>query len=359
MKVLFNNIDTLKIGFYADVNDEFLDVLEEKKNDVNNQGHNIKIKISNFEFYVLNLGIPRYSYVLNWKNGFQIKINERPKGDAYPNIMVRVSSYACHNMEYYDILLDILSKFADIDKEKVSEIHYSVDVTEFQYDYELHNNFAGAPRSDAIYRENSQITSAYIGSQKAPVFLRIYNKLEEIKTKKKGYWLLDKYQEELGIGNYLETDKDKLWRFEFECKRDFIKQFKIETFQDVLNKSNDIWRYLTEFRVNQYGEKMSAWVSFKDRSVSDRANLCPVLEFWEQISKVKWFSDDFTYQTRIRDRKINREQIEKQALGCLTTVAASMNLNLQDVFIYMKDLYKKNKSLIQEDLNIKNVAFQL
>ncbi|MFW6047599.1 MAG: hypothetical protein ACOCP4_07445 [Candidatus Woesearchaeota archaeon] len=353
MRVLQNNIDTIKIGFYADIDKDFIEKLAEKKELAADIDDPVFVEVAGLSFQVMPRGKARYSYVINIPGQYWIQIQPRQTGDYYPNIMVRIGSYACHNHDFYNLLRDdILGKFCEkIDNEKVSEVHLAVDVDDFEYDYDLHEHFVSCANKDTLYRQNRELRSAYIGSVKSDICLRVYNKTEEIVEKKKGYWLFENLREEYEIIG-------DVWRFEFQLKRKILKEFQVENFSSLIKKLGGIWTYLTDRRVSSAGEIMNGWVSFRnfgDENVSRRT----IMSFWRKIINVSWFDSGMDLITRVRTGKIDGQQLVAQAVGCFTTFAASRCMKVSDLIFYIKQYFEKNRDEFEDKIIDKKCAFQL
>lgn len=79
----------------------------------------------------------------------------------------------------------------------------------------------------------------YVG--KPPARLRVYNKALEIDHTSMKTHFLKRYLEPLGI-NVMEP----FWNFEFECHRDFLKQYKISTLDDLLINAEMLFHKMME-----------------------------------------------------------------------------------------------------------------
>jgi hypothetical protein len=91
-------------------------------------------------------------------------------------------------------------------------------------------------RFSQIIGTKNRYETLYIGT--APSRFRIYNKylemthgLETLKT-----FFLRKYLEEHGI-----EIKDPFWNFEIECHREFLKQFKLSTLEDLFSNTESLF----------------------------------------------------------------------------------------------------------------------
>jgi hypothetical protein len=79
----------------------------------------------------------------------------------------------------------------------------------------------------------------YVG--KPPARFRIYDKLAEIDPTTNKFYFMKLYFEEHGI-----EVKEPLWNFEIECQRDFLKQYKISTLDDLLSNAEMLFHKCME-----------------------------------------------------------------------------------------------------------------
>lgn len=112
------------------------------------------------------------------------------------------------------------------------------------------------------FEHGGKLESFYVGSGWSLVQARIYDKwLESIASGKKA-WFQDVWR---------EREWPNVWRVEFQLRRKILKQFHVETVEDLLAKIAGIWKYLTE-----------EWLSFRyadDENVSRRS----VHPWWERV----------------------------------------------------------------------------
>jgi hypothetical protein len=82
----------------------------------------------------------------------------------------------------------------------------------------------------------------YIGGKDSDLLCRIYDKAKEAGTTGKEWFLkLWKLDQLLDI-----------WRIEFQLRRSVLKQFGIDTLEDLIQRSGGVWAELT-----------SSWLSFR------------------------------------------------------------------------------------------------
>lgn len=81
---------------------------------------------------------------------------------------------------------------------------------------------------ERIIGKKNRYETLYVG--KPPARFRIYDKLAEIDPTSNKFYFMKLYFEQHGI-----EVKEPLWNFEIECHRDFLKQYKISTLDDLLS----------------------------------------------------------------------------------------------------------------------------
>jgi hypothetical protein len=86
------------------------------------------------------------------------------------------------------------------------------------------------------YLDGDTLETYYCGSGTSPVQVRIYDKGKEIRKSKK-QWFLPIW----GI-----DDPDGVWRVEFQLRRAFLHQYRINKLDDLWQKLESIWNYLTD-----------------------------------------------------------------------------------------------------------------
>ncbi|MGD0283592.1 MAG: hypothetical protein ABSB95_14670, partial [Dissulfurispiraceae bacterium] len=101
-----------------------------------------------------------------------------------------------------------------------------------------------------------------------------------------------------------------VWRIEFQLRRDFLKEFQINSFNDLQGTLPDMWRYLTE-----------EWFTLRQK-VSEDTNKTrwPLLPFWQIVQGM---TENFGTVAGIDRQKISEPKVEvliPQAMGILTTL---------------------------------------
>ena len=89
--------------------------------------------------------------------------------------------------------------------------------------------------ANRTHMDGDILETFYCGSPNSPLQIRIYDKGKEIaKTNKQ--WFLNLW----GIDS-----PDNVWRVEFQLRRAFLHQYRVNTLDDLWEKIGAIWEYLT------------------------------------------------------------------------------------------------------------------
>jgi hypothetical protein len=165
-----------------------------------------------------------------------------------------------------------------------------------------------------------------------PLLARIYNKTLEIQRSGKD-WFKQIWRE-------LEWNEDKdVWRVEFQLRRKVLKEFSIHTVEDLLEKENSLWAYLTR-----------EWFTIRQPS-QDNVSRWKIKRKWVIIQKA-----DMKYEasplTRELVKQANLKQLLDQGRGILLSIAAIGNHDS------IEDTTKLFQSWTEIGLDKKNTSFQ-
>lgn len=113
-----------------------------------------------------------------------------------------------------------------------------------------------------LYLDKNELQTYYAADGKSPIQLRIYNKGLEVKQGGVKLWFLDLWKRE---------STDDIWRIEFQVRRPALKQFGINTLDDLKEKQAGLWGYLT-----------TKWFSLRlpDNDKAERKTIHP---FWSAV----------------------------------------------------------------------------
>lgn len=110
-----------------------------------------------------------------------------------------------------------------------------------------------------LFLDKNELQTYYVADAKSPIQLRMYNKGLEVKQGGTKPWFLDLWGRE---------STEDIWRIEFQVRRPALKQFGINSLDDLKEKRAGLWRYLT-----------SEWFSLRlpDNEKAERKTIHP---FW-------------------------------------------------------------------------------
>ena len=138
----------------------------------------------------------------------------------------------------------------------------------------LRSHMVGKANKTNQYMNGDLLETFYAGEKHSPLQLRLYNK--SVKIKQDGSaerWLLI----------WFTDDPENVWRIEFQIRRSILKQYKINSIDDLRNEKADLWQYMT-------GE----WFSLRYQNNENQSRRT-IHEFWKIVQScgqyfgtVKW-----------------------------------------------------------------------
>ena len=313
VKPLVSLCDTLHLGLYVDsfkITDEDYLRLDEAKKRSQEKTVLDREEIIDFhgKFFRVTGARQHYRWVLI-NDDLTVKIAKAVSG-AFPEIFIEYRSrlLMAGLRDAHAAVREWVGKWACIRSEKVSRADLALDIQgDLKIDLDhvvmrCRTNVEHGERFE-VYREGRKITGYTFGA--GALMLRIYDKTVEIGKSHKEYM-------------HAEWEKQgwdgisKVWRVEGQLRREVLKEFHIEAVRDLIEKSADIWRYLT-------GE----WFTVRTPSVNDQTrSRWSLSDVWKIIhGSFKEFGElTGVVRERIKDTKI--AHIVPQLLGLLTTWAA-------------------------------------
>ncbi len=160
-----------------------------------------------------------------------------------------------------------------------------------------------------LYLDKNELQTYYAADGKSPIQLRIYNKGLEVKQGGIKLWFLDLWKRE---------STDNIWRIEFQVRRPALKQFGINSLDDLKEKQAGLWGYLT-----------TKWFSLRlpDNDKSERKTIHP---FWSVVQEC------FKNHVPGTDTEVHRDYGSSGAAspewhlshidGCLSSFAAFLGI---------------------------------
>ncbi|MGO9014843.1 MAG: hypothetical protein ACLQF0_07670 [Dissulfurispiraceae bacterium] len=311
IKSLMALVDSLNIGFYLDaykLTEEDFTYLETLKQRARDEGFNA---IEPFEFkgkFFTGITSAKniYAYVLI-NNDVTVKIARKLSQGTYPEIFIEYRSRLLLGglKDAYLIVKEWVESWADIEREKVSRADITVD---FQGQLKINiDDVVMRCRNNGeyyeAYRDGRRLTGYRFGS--AALQCRIYDKTVEIEKSGKLYlkeeWKKQGWDEETEV-----------WRVEFQLRRDMLKEFQVETLQNLIDHAPDIWRYLT-----------AEWLTVRQPSRTDKTR-----SRWELTKTWKIVVESFkgfgilTGIVRENIKDVTVDRLVPQLAGLCTSFAA-------------------------------------
>ena len=244
-KVVHKGIDSLYMSFWGPMKAGLLDELEQKKllaksEDPREQALAVKI-IGEHNFEVMDRGRGKYSYVMvdNW---FHIQISSSQRM-IMPTIYVQISSELLnclgfdHSMnELRAVVNNLLS---DIDREEVSRPDLFVDfVSDMDFEQVKRKSWVTWAEQIHEYWTGADFTGWTVGRGGA-ISARLYDKTVEIVKSHKNFFIPIWLEHGWQAGH-------RVWRLEFQLRKEFLMQMSVVTVGDLMDLFNDIWRYCTQ-----------------------------------------------------------------------------------------------------------------
>jgi hypothetical protein len=249
---LLSGIDALYLGYYGNVPNVVYDVLFERG----------EIKINGMGFGIKHIARGPYRLVLD--NDFlSVSLGNSASSVTSPSVYVQVSSELIWSAGIDGAYRQVLGAVSEIydsepEREQVSRVDLFAD---FAWSKRFQSGdiekFTTRAKSKAVFCDGKRVSGFTIG--KGEIQARIYDKTLEIRRSGKA-WLYDLW----------EVNKDvQVWRVEFQLRREALRDFRIETFEDLLASQQALWNHCT-----------SKWLSVRATGRSDAARR-RLARFWD------------------------------------------------------------------------------
>ncbi|MEI6610462.1 MAG: plasmid replication initiation factor [Deltaproteobacteria bacterium] len=160
--------------------------------------------------------------------------------------------------------------------------------------------------------DNIDVGTYYVGDKKAPIQLRMYNKGVEVQQKGGvKLWFLELWQRE---------STEDIWRTEFQLRRTALKDFGINSLDDLKEKQAGVWHYLT-----------SKWFSLRlpDNEKAERRTIHP---FWCAVQECFQQNAPSSEVKRVFKSgvAVSPEWHLSHIDGCLSSFAAHLGITNRD-----------------------------
>lgn len=196
----------------------------------------LKIKISDIEFTYLGKEKGFYFFA-DVAGAFRVGFKDPQTNTGVQDIRIQLNGLGIYAMG----LVNLASYINSVILREISTANYYItraDLNIFcQYDLGSvivpEHMVTRKRRFVRVLGDKQSYETLYIG--KPPAMLRIYNKALEMDYISMKAFYLERYLEQYGINT-----REFFWNFEAECHRDFLKQYKISTLDDLLTNAETL-----------------------------------------------------------------------------------------------------------------------
>lgn len=271
---LLCGIDSLDLGLYVAWGSDWkrrLHALDKKKQQARKSG-GLLISLPSGRNCIFKPGGKGESYRFHLQfDAYNLFIGKAPRPGTSPNVYLSISAKVLWLNGIESALSWIALDLKAIGGGSIQQVQVSrLDLcTDFYVPGALSHEFLlshKVTRNDKgkLFLDKNELQTFYVGDAKSPIQLRIYNKGLEVKQGGIKLWFLDLWKRE---------STDDIWRIEFQVRRPALKQFAINSLDDLKEKQAGLWNYLT-----------TKWFSLRlpDNEKAERKTIHP---FWSSVQE--------------------------------------------------------------------------
>lgn len=315
---LLSGVDSLYLSFPGDLSEKaekqlyHLKLLAQSESEM--EQAQAQLKIGEHLFEVSDHGARRFPFILT-DNCFLIKFSSA-RAKSLPLAQVQISSEYLHAVGVEAAtanLCSIIAQFGDVSgPPQISRADVYLDFI-CAVDFDKVDQECWITRANLLAkyydRRIPQPFTGWVVGQGGDLSSRLYEKTVEIIHKSKKYFFFDLWQPQ-----GWQEDK-KVWRQEFQLRREPLKQLGINTVDDLLRQQGALWRYLTE-------DWLRLAIPNSDDATRTRWATHPV---WQAIAQAQPSSQ--ARLARFRPQRLPREEwMLVNGLGGLTSFMASRGI---------------------------------
>lgn len=317
-KFLACGIDTLDIGFFVEWNnwkwlENQLSIAKAKAITAKSDGALIDLGVS--EMIANPTGKPpMYQFGLTTPD-YRLWIAARATPGEFPNVYVSPLASMLW-MQGIDATIeqlthDIEAMGGTVEAIRVSRVDPCADfhIPGGLTDEWIEHHRVSRSKGIRTHRDGPMLHTFQIGRGKSPIQLRIYDKTAEIEQSGKA-WVRQVWPS----GSITEV-----WRFEYQIRREALRQFKIHTPGDLINRVSTLWEYLT-----------TTWFSLRahDSCNTTRRTFCLL---WIDVQQVANELPGAIEVNRSKEpTNADLTRIVQQVLGYAKSYAAVMRITDRD-----------------------------
>lgn len=318
---LLFGVDSLYLSFPGNLSVKWEKELERLKllaqSESDKEQAQAQLKIGEHLFEVSDHGAKRFPYILA-DNCFFIKLSSS-RAKTLPLAQVQISSEYLHAVGEGAAtanLCSIIEQFGgNVGIPTISRADVFLDFI-CAVDFDKLDQECWVTRANQLAKYyDRRIPYPFTGwvvGQGGDLSLRLYEKTVEIEYKSRKFFFHELWQPrgwKLG---------DKVWRLEFQLRREVLKQLNINTVPDLLEFFDALWRYLTQ-----------DWLRLAIPNPTDATRTrWPAHPVWQAISQMfDQYTEDRPRLQRFRPQRLPREEwMLVNGLGGLTSFMASQGI---------------------------------
>lgn len=269
---LLCGVDSLDLGLWVNWGEqwpELLAYLQTNKDQAQEKKSVLDATPSKRQFLHLPTGkAPNFRFHLQFPD-YHVYIGISATARNSPNVYVSLASTALWAMGVVDAVDQVILDLASLGGSVYRVVPSRLDLCA---DYQLSaspslpffkNHAVARSRAQSSFELAGVLETFYSGAPGAPVRLRIYDKSKEIKKSGK-LW----FGELWGI-----EEPENVWRIEYQMRRAPLKQFGINSIDDLTEKIGGLWSYLSE-----------NWFSLRLQD-NDQQNRRSLLPWWADVQE--------------------------------------------------------------------------
>jgi hypothetical protein len=265
LRELASGVDALYLSGYGEPTAEFVEHLESARKLAELVREPLWCNLGDERFNLYPHGWGRYHYLLAGDMGSVGVTTSR----HLPAVRVQPRSSHLHAVgpqQCVDRFSELLAGRVDNLSFTVSRVDLFVDLQGLDLDAGCRERFVCRAGAIRVFEQDGAFTGIQLGMRTTKTFsARIYNKTVDLARSGADWWYAiwgDAYDPSLPV-----------WRIEFEIGRQAITDFGLDTPQQVLAATGDLWRYATD-----------EWLTYRVPARSERSRW-PVAPEWTAIQQ--------------------------------------------------------------------------
>jgi len=313
------------IGFsiesYVGVND--FETLTEVKNKAGEKQFDKKgygVEWFGTEFNMTARGAMGYEWVMRNSDVTVCIAREAKSGSIIPEVYVTFSSQNLwtNGLDSAVMIFESwLSKWAVISGNKISRADLCLDIAMPFPVIDINNEIVSRARKKRRVNEPVKIehhvecrrdTGYRFGS--GDLVGRFYDKTNEIKVSQKE-WMKEVWKSESRDG------ESPVVRYEFQCRRNFLKEMSVNSFEELKERLADIWRYCTH-----------DWLRVCDQGANTNQSRWKSKDYWTLIQQSFNLFGQAYGVLRMKSKKVRYDHLLKQIRGCCVSAVAVLSSGL-------------------------------